>query len=145
MNRGFSDSALVLIGHGSTLNPDSSTPTQAHARVIRERGIFHEVHSCFWKEEPSLREVLRMVESETVYAVPVFISEGYFTRVVIPRELELTGRGPFSRRADNSLLRTGRKSPPNDRRAPSASPERCSERATGSDEPFHRGTWHRTQ
>ncbi len=92
MNRGFSDSALVLIGHGSTLNPDSSAPTQAHARVIRERGIFHEVHSCFWKEEPSLREVLRMVESETVYAVPVFISEGYFTRVVIPRELELTGR-----------------------------------------------------
>ena len=57
MNRGFSDSALVLIGHGSTLNPDSSAPTQAHARVIRERGIFHEVHSCFWKEEPSLREV----------------------------------------------------------------------------------------
>jgi sirohydrochlorin cobaltochelatase len=88
----FSASALVLIGHGSTLNPDSSTPTQAHARAIRERGIFHEVHSCFWKEEPSLREVLRMVESETVYAVPVFISEGYFTRVVIPRELELTGR-----------------------------------------------------
>jgi sirohydrochlorin cobaltochelatase len=88
----FSDSALVLVGHGSTLNPDSSAPTHAHARVIRERGIFREVHSCFWKEEPSMREVFRMVESDTIYVVPVFISEGYFTQTVIPRELELEGR-----------------------------------------------------
>ena len=91
MNSIFSDSALVLVGHGSTLNPDSSAPTQAHARVIRERGIFREVHSCFWKEEPSMREVFRMVESDTIYVVPVFISEGYFTQTVIPRELELEG------------------------------------------------------
>jgi len=87
----FSNSALVLVGHGSTLNPDSSAPTHAHARAIRERGIFREVHSCFWKEEPSMREVFRMVESETIYVVPLFISEGYFTQTVIPRELELEG------------------------------------------------------
>ena len=92
MNPAFSDSALVLVGHGSTLNPDSSAPTHAHARTIRERGIFREVHSCFWKEEPSMREIFRMVESETIYVVPVFISEGYFTQTVIPRELELEGR-----------------------------------------------------
>ncbi|HEY5705044.1 MAG TPA: CbiX/SirB N-terminal domain-containing protein [Terrimicrobiaceae bacterium] len=92
MNFAFCDSALVLVGHGSTLNPDSSAPTHAHARAIRERGIFREVHSCFWKEEPSMREIFRMVESETIYIVPVFISEGYFTQKVIPRELELAGR-----------------------------------------------------
>jgi sirohydrochlorin cobaltochelatase len=88
----FSHSALVLVGHGSTLNPDSSAPTHAHARTIREREIFREVHSCFWKEEPSMREVFRMLESETIYIVPLFISEGYFTQTVIPRELELEGR-----------------------------------------------------
>jgi sirohydrochlorin cobaltochelatase len=38
-----------------------------------------------------MREVFRMVESETIYVVPLFISEGYFTRTVIPRELELEG------------------------------------------------------
>ncbi len=32
-----------------------------------------------------------MVEAEDVYIVPNFISEGYFTAKVIPRELELTG------------------------------------------------------
>jgi sirohydrochlorin cobaltochelatase len=88
----FSRSALVIVGHGSTVNPDSSAPTLVHARDIRNRGIFSEVASCFWKEEPGFREVLRMVDSDEVYVVPNFISEGYFTRTVIPRELGLEGK-----------------------------------------------------
>src|SRR5664279_1725242 len=84
-------SALVIVGHGSTVNPDSSTPTFAHSDEIRRRGVFGEVVCAFWKEEPSLRQVLRMVESDEVYVVPNFISEGYFTQRVIPRELELSG------------------------------------------------------
>lgn len=84
-------SALVIVGHGSTLNPDSSAPTHGHADAIRARDVFGEVAACFWKEEPSMREVLRMVESDEVYVVPDFISEGYFTRTVIPRELGLDG------------------------------------------------------
>jgi Uncharacterized conserved protein len=83
--------ALVLVGHGSTLNPDSSAPIHTHADAIRERGIFDEVACCFWKEEPSIREVLRVVESREIYVVPDFISEGYFTRTVIPRELGISG------------------------------------------------------
>jgi sirohydrochlorin cobaltochelatase len=35
--------------------------------------------------------VLHSVDREDVYVVPNFISEGYFTQTVIPRELELTG------------------------------------------------------
>ena len=86
-----SESTLIIVGHGSTINPDSSTPTFAHADTIRQRAIFADVLCAFWKEEPSLREILRMVETEDVYVVPHFISEGYFTQKVIPRELELTG------------------------------------------------------
>jgi sirohydrochlorin cobaltochelatase len=73
------------------VNPDSSAPTLDHAEEIRRREAFGEVHVAFWKEEPSLRQVLHMVEASEVYVVPNFISEGYFTRTVIPRELELTG------------------------------------------------------
>ena len=83
--------ALIIVGHGSTLNPDSSDPTYQHADTIRERGIFGEVAVSFWKEEPSMREVLQMVDSDDVYIVPNFISEGYFTREIIPRELQLDG------------------------------------------------------
>ncbi len=86
--------ALLIVGHGSTVNPDSNTPTWDHAREIRERGVFGEVQCAFWKEEPSLRDALLLFDPETireVYVVPNFISEGYFTRTVIPRELELSG------------------------------------------------------
>ena len=95
------DAALVIIGHGSTENPDSSTPYFDHADEIRGRGIFAEVHVCFWKEEPSMREILYAVEAKEVYLVPDFISEGYFTRDVIPRELELDG--PITQRGDQTL------------------------------------------
>jgi sirohydrochlorin cobaltochelatase len=83
--------ALLIVGHGSTENPDSSTPYFDHAREIRRRNVFAEVHCCFWKEEPSMREALYLIEAEEIYVVPDFISEGYFTQEVIPRELELTG------------------------------------------------------
>jgi len=87
----FKNSALVIAGHGSTLNPDSSLPTLRHADEIRRRGVFAEVACCFWKEEPSYREVVRMVDSSEIFVVPNFISEGYFTRTIIPREMELAG------------------------------------------------------
>ena len=85
------DSALVLLGHGSTVNPDSSAPTLLHADSIKRRGLFGEVVCAFWKEEPSYRQVLNMVDSPEVYIVPNFISEGYFTQKIIPRELQLDG------------------------------------------------------
>ena len=88
------NSALLIVGHGSTVNPDSSAPSLAQAAAIRERGIFREVECCFWKEEASLRDALLFfddAEIAEVYVVPNFISEGYFTQTVIPRELELAG------------------------------------------------------
>ena len=88
-----STSALLIVGHGSTVNPESSVPTLRLGAEIRRREIFSEVACCFWKEEPSLRDALLFFADETirdVYVVPNFISEGYFTRTVIPRELELT-------------------------------------------------------
>jgi len=83
--------ALVIVAHGSHLNPGSSEPTFAHADTIRETGAFDEVREAFWKEEPHFREALRTVAANDVYVVPLFISEGYFTEEVIPRELRLEG------------------------------------------------------
>jgi sirohydrochlorin cobaltochelatase len=98
------DCALLIVGHGSTVNPDSSAPTLAHAAEIRRRKIFGEVQCAFWKEEPSLRDAILLFDPETireVYVVPNFISEGYFTQTVIPRELELNGR--TTRRATGQI------------------------------------------
>src|SRR6266567_7184449 len=95
MKTDYSSSALLIVAHGSTVNPDSSAPTLAHAAEIRRRQIFVDVQCAFWKEEPSLRDALFSFDPESVrevYVVPNFISEGYFTQTVVPRELELNGR-----------------------------------------------------
>ncbi|MGB3632473.1 MAG: CbiX/SirB N-terminal domain-containing protein [Rubrobacteraceae bacterium] len=113
--------ALVIVGHGSHLNEDSSLPVYEHAEHIRKTVEYDEVVECFWKEEPSMRHVLDTVESDEVYIVPAFISEGYFTQQVIPREFGLDGTltqkgsktihyagplGTFEKMADVILERT---------------------------------------
>jgi sirohydrochlorin cobaltochelatase len=87
LNEDFSDATLVLIGHGSTLNAESSAPTRQHADALRRRGGIGQVIEGFWKEEPLLAGVLRGAYGRRVFVVPLFISEGYFTEEVIPREL----------------------------------------------------------
>jgi sirohydrochlorin cobaltochelatase len=100
------DSGLLIVAHGSTVNPDSSAPTLAHAAEIRRRKIFADVGCAFWKEEPSLRDALFLFDPESiheVYVVPNFISEGYFTQTVVPRELELSG--PITKRPNGQIWR----------------------------------------
>lgn len=96
--------ALLIVGHGSTVNSDSSAPSLAHAAEIRRRNLFADVACAFWKEEPSLRDARWLFPDsaiQEVYVVPNFISEGYFTETVIPRELELAGR--LTTRADGQV------------------------------------------
>jgi sirohydrochlorin cobaltochelatase len=88
------------------VNPDSSAPTLAHAAEIRRRKVFADVECAFWKEEPSLRDALFLFDAESireVYVVPNFISEGYFTQTVVPRELELNGR--ITKRSNGQIWR----------------------------------------
>lgn len=98
VSTGVTDTAsrtLIVLGHGSHLNADSAQAVRRHAQAVRERGLFGEVLEAYWKEEPSLRQVLRLARSRDVTVVPLFVSEGYFTNQVLPRELGLTWRGPL--------------------------------------------------
>jgi len=102
----------VLVGHGSTLNAESSAPTYQHADELRRRGIFAQVIESFWKLEPSITGVLRGVFAPRVFVVPLFISEGYFTEEVIPRELgmrknEQTNFPRVQRRGSKTLFYCG--------------------------------------
>jgi sirohydrochlorin cobaltochelatase len=90
----FQDAALVVLGHGTVMNPDSALPARRHAAELRRRGIFAEVREAFWKQEPQVKTVLAGSKTPRVFIVPLFISEGYFASEVIPREL---GFGPNSK------------------------------------------------
>src|SRR2546423_193095 len=96
---GFTDAALVLIGHGSTLNEQSSATVFQHAAELRKRKLFAEVREAFWKVAPLLTDVVRSLTQERVFLVPFFVSEGYFTEVLIPEKLG------FKKSGENDFLR----------------------------------------
>ena len=48
------------------------------------------MRSAFWKEEPFLHQALELTRCGTVAVLPVFLSEGYFSSTVVPRELGLS-------------------------------------------------------
>jgi len=83
----FSDSALVLVAHGSTQNADSAKPAHQHTDELRSRRVFAEVRAGFLKQQPEVSGVLQGIEAKRIFIVPLFISEGYYTEEVLPREL----------------------------------------------------------
>ncbi len=104
----FTDAALVLLGHGSTVSAAAAAPVYQHADELRRRGGFAQVLTGFWKLEPGLAGVLRGAFARRVFIVPLFISEGYFTREVLPRELGLRAPGaadfsPVQSRGEQTL------------------------------------------
>src|SRR4051812_12520199 len=93
----FSDAALVVLGHGTELDAQSGAPVYQHAAELRRRKLFAEVREAFWKQEPRIKDVLPGLTSRQVFIVPFFVSEGYFSEEVIPKELGFGGQGGFSR------------------------------------------------
>ena len=83
----LAEAVLVLLGHGSTKNAESAVPVYQHAGELRGRKLFAEVREAFWKQEPQVKPVLASLTAPWIFIVPLFVSEGYFSNQVIPREL----------------------------------------------------------
>jgi sirohydrochlorin cobaltochelatase len=83
----FTDAVLVVMGHGTTLNAESALPVRQHAAELRRRRLFAEVREAFWKQEPQIKAVLEEITAPRIFIVPLFVSEGYFSAQIIPREL----------------------------------------------------------
>jgi sirohydrochlorin cobaltochelatase len=99
VSESFSDAALVVVGHGTSLDPDSARTVRQHAAELRRRNLFAQVRDAFWKQEPRLVDVLTEVESPRIFIVPFFISEGYFCEQIIPQTLgfKTAEAGPWAR------------------------------------------------
>jgi len=87
ISESYSDATLILFGHGTTQNDTSSAAVQAQVGALRKRGVFREVQAAFWKQEPRLDVVLSETQSERVFLMPFFVSEGYFSDEIIPAAL----------------------------------------------------------
>ncbi len=100
----FSDAALVVLGHGTTLNDQSAAPVRQHAAELRRRKIFREVREAFWKQEPHVKTVLAEITAPRVFIAPLFISEGWFSTEIIPQELGFSFPGNLKLKTKNSEL-----------------------------------------
>jgi sirohydrochlorin cobaltochelatase len=86
----FRNTALILAGHGSTKNKDSSRHTRETAKRLKNRGIFKEVRAGFWKESPSFQEVFQGLQAEEAVVVPWFLTKGYFVEKVLTEQFSNT-------------------------------------------------------
>ncbi|NDA26804.1 MAG: hypothetical protein EBZ05_08215 [Verrucomicrobia bacterium] len=86
----FGETAVILAGHGSTKNRDSSRHTRETARRLQNRGIFKEVRAGFWKESPSFQEVFQGLEAKEAIVVPWFLTRGYFVEKVLAEQFAST-------------------------------------------------------
>ena len=93
MSDSFSNDALVLIAHGSTVNEQSSAPTRLLVEELRARNLFAEVACAFSLEQPKIEDVPRLVSAKRIFIVPVTISQGHFTEETIPFRLTLCTKG----------------------------------------------------
>jgi sirohydrochlorin cobaltochelatase len=82
--------ALVLAGHGSHISPNTAGIVWDYVDKLRSWGVADEITAAFWKEMPDFRGVLSTLKSENVVIVPVFTAQGFFTKQVIPAEMNLT-------------------------------------------------------
>jgi sirohydrochlorin cobaltochelatase len=108
MQEDFSQAALVLIGHGSSRNADSGVPVFQHASELRRRRVFAQVREGFWKQDPLVVRVVPELKERTIFLVPLFISEGFFSENVIPQALGFRFEGAAIserlRREGNQIL-----------------------------------------
>jgi sirohydrochlorin cobaltochelatase len=100
----FSDAVLVVLGHGTILNADSAAPVFQHAAELRRRKIFREVREAFWKQEPQIKKVLAELSAPRVFIAPLFISEGYFSSQIIPKELGFDFPGHLKLKTEGSEI-----------------------------------------
>ncbi len=89
--------AVILAAHGSRREPVANAIVQEHARRLQEDYGWGTVKAAFRQGTPAFGEVLDTIFVDEVTVVPFFAADGYYARTVLPRELSLNQRYPYTR------------------------------------------------
>jgi sirohydrochlorin cobaltochelatase len=81
------DEALLLIGHGSARYPHAGSAMLRHAESLRAGGHFGQVEVSVLNGSPPVSEAITAIDKPTIRIVPMFMEEGYFSRVVVPQAI----------------------------------------------------------
>lgn len=91
-DRAPAETALLLVGHGTTRHPGSAATARWHAARIAEGGCFAEVATAFLDESPTVAEAVAELESPYIAAVGFLTDAGLHGAGDVARLLRETGR-----------------------------------------------------
>lgn len=85
------DFALLLAAHGERRNGADNEGTLQLAAALAERAAASAVEIGFLKGSPSIAEAVQRLSGYDLLVYPLFLADGYFTRKLLPRQLEEAG------------------------------------------------------
>ena len=85
------ETALLLIGHGTTRHRRSATTLRSHAETLAAHGTFAQVATAFLSQAPSVPEVLAALDTPSCVAIGYFADAGQHGERDVPQLLGAAG------------------------------------------------------
>jgi sirohydrochlorin cobaltochelatase len=83
--------ALLLAAHGERRAGTGNAGVAGLAARLAAADVATEIGFGFLKGEPSIGDAVRRLAARDLLVYPLFLSDGYFTRTLLPRRLEQAG------------------------------------------------------
>src|SRR5207237_5575496 len=100
------ETSLLIVGHGTSLNDNSAVAAKRQAEMIRACGDYAAVLNVYMEESPLVSDWRALTQTRNVVVVPFFISDGLHSREDIPVMLGITSA--TERPSENPHERHGR-------------------------------------
>jgi sirohydrochlorin cobaltochelatase len=102
-----SDTALLIVAHGTDLNENSAVAAKREAEKIRALGKYAAVLNVYMEEPPLVSDWRELTKTRHVVVVPFFISDGLHSYEDIPVLLGIAngGQRTGSRAAQGDVFR----------------------------------------
>ncbi|MSO92899.1 MAG: hypothetical protein EXQ86_05800 [Rhodospirillales bacterium] len=88
----WAESVLLLLGHGSALDPISDRTFKRHAAALAARNLFAEVRSMTLSEAETFPAATAGLGDREVYLMPMFMSEGLSVQRAVGEAMRLLAR-----------------------------------------------------
>ena len=106
----YAAAALLVLGHGTPRDTRSSEAVEAQVELLRQRGLFSEVHGAFMETPPKIEDWRELTACPEVIAVPFFIADGLHSDEDIPELLGIAEEGTaLQRERKNPHYLSGRR------------------------------------
>jgi sirohydrochlorin ferrochelatase len=79
---------LLLAAHGERRTDADNGAVVRLARTLADKGVAAEIGFGFIKGSPTVDEAIGALSSRDIVVYPLFLSDGYFTRIALPRLVE---------------------------------------------------------